>query len=109
MAKQDQPEQPGPQAGPPPRPGRAPGEGGDAPPAPGGGDPMQDLLGRLERASDAIGRLDQGRAAMIERIVQRSRDPAERESTAFRHDVAYLVQDMEKTAIRQITVGEPHG
>jgi hypothetical protein len=65
-------------------------------------DPMQLLLDRMERAAPLIRQLDPALGQAIERLVQRGSDPDSRGQPGFRHEVAYRLQDLERTPIGRI-------
>jgi hypothetical protein len=58
-------------------------------------DSMRELLDRIERLAPATA--DPGLARTIQNLSQRGVDPDQRAQPAFRHDVAYALQDMEKS------------
>ncbi|WP_158931414.1 hypothetical protein [Acidisphaera sp. S103] len=58
-------------------------------------DPMRELLDRLERLAPASA--DPGLARTVQSLSQRGVDPDQRAQPGFRHDVAYALQDMEKS------------
>jgi hypothetical protein len=62
-------------------------------------DPMRDLLDRLERLAPAAG--DSTLVRALQGLSQRGADPDQRSQPAFRHDVAYALQDVEKSLGRQ--------
>ena len=59
-------------------------------------DPIRDLVDRMKRLQPGIARIDSGTAAGIRRIVQQAEQPGRIEDPAFRTQVAYLLQDVEK-------------
>ena len=59
-------------------------------------DPIRDLVDRMERLQPGIARIDSGTAAGIRRIVQQAEQPGRIDDPAFRTQVAYLLQDIEK-------------
>ncbi len=67
-------------------------------------DPMQVLLDRMERAAPLIKQIDPALGRAIERLVQQGSDPDGRGQPGFRHEVAYRLQDLEKTAIGRIEI-----
>jgi hypothetical protein len=67
-------------------------------------DPMQVLLDRMERAVPLIRQLDPALGRAIERLVQQGSDPESRGQQGFRHEVAYRLQDLEKTPIGRIEI-----
>jgi hypothetical protein len=58
-------------------------------------DPMRELLDRMERLAPAT--TDPGLARTVQSLSQRGVDPDQRAQPGFRHDVAYTLQDMEKS------------
>jgi hypothetical protein len=58
-------------------------------------DPTRELLDRIERLAPATA--DPGLARMVQSLSQRGVDPDQRAQPGFRHDVAYALQDMEKS------------
>jgi len=69
-------------------------------------DPMQVLLDRMERATPLIRQLDPALGRAIERLVQQGSDSESRGQPGFRHEVAYRLQDLEKTAIGRIEISQ---
>jgi len=69
-------------------------------------DPMQVLLDRMERATPLIRQLDPALGRAIERLIQQGSDPDSRGQPGFRHEVAYRLQDLEKTAIGRIEISQ---
>jgi hypothetical protein len=62
-------------------------------------DPMRDLLDRLERLAPATA--DPALIRTLRDLSQRGIDPDQRSQPGFRHDVAYALQDVEKSLGRQ--------
>ena len=62
-------------------------------------DPMRELLDRLERLGPAIG--DPGLVRAVQSLSQRGANPDQRAQPGFRHEVAYALQDVEKSLGRQ--------
>ena len=62
-------------------------------------DPMRELLDRLERLAPAT--TDPGLIRTLRSLSQRGADPDQRAQPGFRHDVAYALQDVEKSLGRQ--------
>ena len=58
-------------------------------------DPMRELLEHLERAQPLIANLDRNLAETIQTLTRQGADPERRTLSAFRHQVAYAVQDLE--------------
>jgi hypothetical protein len=71
----------------------------DAKPAAAEKDPMRELLDRLERLAPAIA--DPVLARTLQGLSQRGVDPDQRAQPGFRHDVAYALQDVERSLGRQ--------
>ena len=67
-------------------------------------DPMRELLEHLERAQPLIANLDRNLAETIQTLARQGADPEHRTQPAFRHQVAYAVQDLEKSAIWPIAM-----
>jgi hypothetical protein len=67
-------------------------------------DPMRELLEHLERAQPLIANLDRNLAETIQTLTRQGSDPERRAQPAFRHQVAYAVQDLEKSAIWPIAM-----
>jgi hypothetical protein len=64
-----------------------------------GKDPMRELLDRLERLAPATA--DPVLARTVQGLSQRGVDPDQRAQPGFRHDVAYALQDVERSLGRQ--------
>ena len=95
------PTQPGSQAPGPsaPKPDQTSGtEGGAA----GGRDPIQELLDALSRATQKLERENADLAQRAAAIVRQAAEPGRSTQPQFRHDIAYLVQDIERSAIGQL-------
>ena len=67
-------------------------------------DPMRELLGHLERAQPVIANLDRNLAQTIQALSQQGADPERRAQPAFRHQVAYALQDLEKLPVWPIPI-----
>src|SRR6516164_6523589 len=67
-------------------------------------DPMRELLEHLERAQPLIANLDRNLADTIQTLTRQGADPERRTLSAFRHQVAYAVQDLERSAIWPIAM-----
>jgi len=67
-------------------------------------DPMRDLLEHLERAQPVIANLDRNLAQTIQALTQQGADPERRSQPAFRHQVAYALQDLEKLPVWPIPI-----
>jgi hypothetical protein len=67
-------------------------------------DPMRELLDHLERAQPFIANLDRNLAQTIQTLALQGADAERRTQPAFRHQVAYLVQDLEKSAVWPIAM-----
>jgi hypothetical protein len=67
-------------------------------------DPMRELLERLERAQPLIANLDRNLAETIQTLTRQGADPERCAEPVFRHQVAYAVQDLEKSAIWPIAM-----
>jgi hypothetical protein len=67
-------------------------------------DPMRELLEHLERAQPLIANLDRNLAETIQTLTREGADAERRTQPAFRHQVAYAVQDLEKSAIWPIAM-----
>jgi hypothetical protein len=67
-------------------------------------DPMSELLEHLERAQPLIANLDRNFAQTIQTLTQQGADAERRTQPAFRHQVAYAVQDLEKSAVWPIAM-----
>ena len=67
-------------------------------------DPMRELLEHLERAQPLIANLDRNLAETMQTLTRQGADPERCAEPAFRHQVAYAVQDLEKSAIWPIAM-----
>ena len=67
-------------------------------------DAMRELLEHLERAQPLIANLDRNLAETIQTLTRQGTDPERCAQPAFRHQVAYAVQDLEKSAIWPIAM-----
>jgi hypothetical protein len=67
-------------------------------------DPMRELLEHLERAQPVIANLDRNLAQTIQALTQHGADPERRAQPAFRHQVAYALQDLEKLPVWPIPI-----
>jgi hypothetical protein len=67
-------------------------------------DPMRELLEHLERAQPFIANLDRNLAQAIQTLTLQGVDAERRTQPAFRHQVAYAVQDLEKSAVWPIAM-----
>jgi butyrate kinase len=65
---------------------------------------MSELLEHLERAQPLIANLDRNFAQTIQTLTQQGADAERRTQPAFRHQVAYAVQDLEKSAVWPIAM-----
>jgi len=65
---------------------------------------MRELLEHLERAQPLIANLDRNLAETIQTLTRQGADPERRTLSAFRHQVAYAVQDLERSAIWPIAM-----
>ena len=72
--------------------------------SPADGDPMRELLEHLERAQPTIANLDRNLAQTIQALTQQGADPERRAQPAFRHQVAYALQDLEKLPVWPISI-----
>jgi hypothetical protein len=80
------------------QPANKPNESRKVPPL-GENDPMRELLEHLERAQPFIADLDRNLAQTIQTLALQGADPERRIEPAFRHRVAYAVQDLGKSAV----------
>jgi hypothetical protein len=62
-------------------------------------DPMRELLEHFERAQPVIANLDRNLAHTIQALTQQGADPERRAQPAFRHQVAYALQNLEKLPV----------
>lgn len=60
-------------------------------------DPMRELLDRMERMARMVGNGDPVLSRTLQNLSQRGVDPEQRSQPGFRHDVAYALQDLEKS------------
>jgi len=67
-------------------------------------DPMRELLEHLERAQPLIANLDRNLAETMQTLTRQGADPERCAEPAFRHQIAYAVQDLEKSAIWPIAM-----
>ena len=67
-------------------------------------DPMRELLEHLERAQPVIANLDRNLAQTIQALTKHGADPERRAQPAFRHQVAYALQDLEKLPVWPIPI-----
>jgi hypothetical protein len=67
-------------------------------------DPMRELLEHLERAQPLIANLDRNLAETIQTLTRQGADPERSAEPAFRHQIAYAVQDLEKSAVWPIAM-----
>jgi hypothetical protein len=58
---------------------------------------MRELLDRMERMAPMLGNGDPVLSRTLQTLSQRGGDPDQRSQTGFRHDVAYALQDLEKS------------
>ena len=65
---------------------------------------MRELLEHLERAQPTIANLDRNLAQTIQALTQQGADPERRAQPAFRHQVAYALQDLEKLPVWPIPI-----
>jgi hypothetical protein len=65
-------------------------------------DPMRELLDRMEGLAPMIARADPSLARTLKGLSQRGADPDQRAQPGFRHDVAYALQDLEKTFLGRL-------
>jgi len=72
--------------------------------SPADSDPMRELLEHLERAQPTIANLDRNLAQTIQALTQQGADPERRAQPAFRHQVAYTLQDLEKLPVWPIPI-----
>jgi hypothetical protein len=72
--------------------------------SPADSDPMRELLEHLERAQPTIANLDRNLAQTIQALTQQGADPERRAQPAFRHQVAYALQDLEKLPVWPIPI-----
>lgn len=79
-------------------------EGASTTASPAANDAMRDLVQRLEAARPLISQLDPALGHRVVDIAQRARDPGQREQPEFRHQLAYLLQDLERTRVGRIEV-----
>jgi hypothetical protein len=62
-------------------------------------DPIGELLQHLQRAQPVIADLDRNLAQTIHTLTQQGVDPERRAQPAFRHQVAYALQDLERLPV----------
>jgi hypothetical protein len=67
-------------------------------------DPMQELLDRMERLHSLVANFDPALARTMQSLAQQGADPDRRAQQGFRHDVAYALQDLERSAIGRIDI-----
>jgi hypothetical protein len=60
-------------------------------------DPMRELLDRVARFAPMVASTDPALARTLQALSQRGADPDQRTQPGFRHDVAYALQDLEKS------------
>lgn len=65
-------------------------------------DPLRELLDRMERLHPILAHNDPSLARTMHSLVQQGADPDRHAQPKFRHDVAYALQDLEKTAVGRI-------
>jgi hypothetical protein len=65
-------------------------------------DPIRELLDALSRAAPKLERENADLARRAEAIVRQAAEPGRSTQPQFRHDIAYLVQDIERSAIGQL-------
>ncbi len=84
----------------PPASGRSAGDGAAS--APPEKDPMRDLLQRIERATPLLANVDSELARSVKALARQSADAERAVQPGFRTEVAYLLQDIEKSAVGRI-------
>jgi hypothetical protein len=62
-------------------------------------DPMREVLEHLQRAQPVINNLDRNLAQTIHALTEQGAHPERRAQPAFRHQVAYALQDLEKLPV----------
>ena len=67
-------------------------------------DPVRELLDRMERMSPMLSGEDARLARTMQSLSQQGSDPDRREQIGFRHELAYVLQDLEKSAIGKIDI-----
>jgi hypothetical protein len=67
-------------------------------------DPLQELLDRMERMQPLVANFDPPLARTMQSLAQQGADPDRRAQQRFRHEVAYALQDLEKSAIGRIHI-----
>ncbi|MBN9560485.1 MAG: hypothetical protein J0H14_07105 [Alphaproteobacteria bacterium] len=65
---------------------------------------MRELLDRMERMSELLASREPGLARTLQFLSQQGQDPDRRAQPAFRHEVAYALQDMEKSPLGRIDI-----
>ncbi len=65
-------------------------------------DPIRELLDALSRAAPKLERDNADLAQRAEAIVRQAAEPGRSTQPQFRHDIAYLVQDIERSTIGQL-------
>ena len=65
-------------------------------------DPMRELLDRLERLAPMIAPGDSSLARTLQNLSQRGADHEQRSQLGFRHEVAYALQDLEKSPLGRL-------
>ena len=70
--------------------------------APAEKDPMRELLDRMDRMRPLIAGTEPGLARTMQSLSEQGTDPDRRSQIGFRHQVAYALQDLEKTPIGRI-------
>ena len=67
-------------------------------------DPVRQLLDRMEKLSPMIGSADPALARTLQNLSLRGADPDQRSQPGFRHEVAYALQDVEKSPIGRLEI-----
>jgi len=65
-------------------------------------DPIQEMLDRLSRAVPTLVEYNPDLARRAETILRQGAEPGRTEQQPFRHEVAYLIQDIERSPIGQL-------
>ena len=65
-------------------------------------DPIQEMLDRLSRAVPTLAEYNSDLARRAETILRQGAEPGRTEQPTFRHEVAYLIQDIERFPIGQL-------
>lgn len=67
-------------------------------------DPMRELLDRMERLQPVLANVDPSLAKTMQSLTRQGTDPERLAQAGFRHQVAYALQDLEKSPIGAIAI-----